>query len=60
MGRVRRIVTRRAGPVGMALTVWDLWRRIPPRHRRRIMHHARKHGPTVARQVMKYRRGRKR
>jgi phosphoglycerate dehydrogenase-like enzyme len=59
MGRMGRLVTRRAGPMGMALTAWDLWRRIPPKHRRRIMQQARKHGPTVARRVAEARRRRK-
>jgi hypothetical protein len=50
---------RRAGPLGLALTAWDLWRRIPPKQRKqllkaaqrhgpRILEVARKHGPTVA------------
>jgi len=40
---------RRLGPVGVVLTAWDIWRRIPKRHRRRIAQEARKHAPTVAR-----------
>jgi hypothetical protein len=39
---------RRAGPVGLALTAWDIWRRIPKHHRRTIVRQARKHGPKVA------------
>jgi len=58
MGRVTRLVSRRAGPVGMALTAWDLWRRIPPQHRRRIMRQARKHGPEIAKRVVQARRKR--
>jgi hypothetical protein len=42
---------RRLGPVGVALTAWDIWRRIPKRHRKRIVREARKHAPTVARAV---------
>ena len=38
----------RVGPIGVALTAWDLWRRIPPKHRKRILAAARKHGPTIA------------
>ena len=59
MGRVTRLVTRRTGAVGVALTAWDLWRRIPPQHRRRIMRQARKHGPTIAKRVIQARRARK-
>ena len=42
---------RRMGPVGIALTAWEIWRRIPKQQRRRITREARKHAPTVARAV---------
>jgi hypothetical protein len=42
---------RRAGPVGTALLMWDLWRRIPPKQRRLLIQQARKHGPRLAMQV---------
>jgi hypothetical protein len=51
-----RLLTRRTGAVGLALTAWDIWRRIPPKQRRMLMRQARKHGPVVARRVMEYRR----
>jgi hypothetical protein len=55
---------RRAGPLGMALTAWDLWRRLPPRQRKQIAALARKHGPKVAARVLRagaaYRSGRPR
>jgi hypothetical protein len=55
-----RIKMRRgAGAVGMALTAWDLWRRLPPRQRRWMFKQARKHGPRVAKQVMAAQRARK-
>jgi hypothetical protein len=41
-------LSRRAGTVGLALTIWDVWQRIPPRHRKQIVKHARKHGPRLA------------
>jgi hypothetical protein len=41
-------LTRRAGTIGLALTIWDVWQRIPPRHRKQIVKHARKHGPKLA------------
>ncbi len=44
-------MSRRMGVVGVALTAWDIWRRIPKQHRRRIAREARKHAPTVARTV---------
>jgi uncharacterized protein YaaW (UPF0174 family) len=43
-----RMLTRKLGPVGIALTTWDLWRRLPPEYRRQIMAVAAKHGPRVA------------
>jgi hypothetical protein len=45
---MRYMFTRRMGPVGIALTAFDVWRRIPPRHRRRIIAEARRHGPRIA------------
>jgi hypothetical protein len=45
-------LTRRLGPVGIALTAWDIWRRLPPRQRKQILNAARKHGPTVASRVL--------
>jgi hypothetical protein len=47
---------RRTGTLGLALTAWDIWRRIPPQHRRLIMRQARKHGPTIAKRAAEYRR----
>jgi hypothetical protein len=51
---------RRAGPIGVALTAWDIWRRIPKKHRRAILRQARKHGPTVATKLMQQRQRRRR
>jgi hypothetical protein len=36
------------GPVGLLLTAYDLWRRLPPRQRQMIVAQARKHGPRLA------------
>jgi hypothetical protein len=51
---------RRAGPWGTALALWELWRRIPPKQRQRILKQARKHGPRLAKQAVKARRNRRR
>jgi hypothetical protein len=32
----------------MALTAWDVWRRIPPKQRKLLLAQARAHGPTIA------------
>jgi hypothetical protein len=50
-GMPRLKLSRRLGPVGMALTMWDIWRRLPPRQRRWVMKQARQHGPRIAKQV---------
>ncbi|HEY6961875.1 MAG TPA: hypothetical protein VI408_08325 [Gaiellaceae bacterium] len=58
MPRVR--LTRRLGPVGVALTMWDIWRRLPPRQRRWLMQQARAHGPRVAKQAIAAQKNRRR
>jgi hypothetical protein len=42
----------RVGPLGIALTLWDVWRRLPPRQRKQVLELARKHGPRVAARVL--------
>jgi hypothetical protein len=49
MPRARYLLTRRLGIWGVMLTAWDVWRRIPKKHRRRIYGQVRRHAPTVAR-----------
>jgi len=56
---VPRLKVTRLGPVGIALTAWDVWRRLPPKQRRWVMKQARKHGPRVARQVVAAQRARR-
>ena len=51
---------RRAGPIGVALTAWDIWRRIPPRHRKLIVKQARKHGPRIAARMIQAQQQRRR
>jgi hypothetical protein len=48
-----RRLTRRAGPLGLIITAFDLWRRLPPAQRRHVAKLARKHGPKVARAAAK-------
>jgi hypothetical protein len=54
-----KYVTRRVGPVGLLLTAWDLWRRLPPRQRQMIVDQARKHGPRLANAAAAKRRERR-
>jgi hypothetical protein len=48
---VRRLVARRLGPLGLAITAYDVWRRLPPSYRRRLLEEGRRHAPTVAAQA---------
>jgi hypothetical protein len=61
MGRARKLLLgRRAGAIGIALTTYDLWKRLPPEYRKRAIAAARTHGPPLARyikqQLNEYRR----
>jgi hypothetical protein len=58
--RLRRLAYRRLGPLGLALTAYDIWRRIPPKHRKRILREARHHGPRLAKAARDRRRSRRR
>jgi hypothetical protein len=49
----------RIGPLGIALTAWDIYRRLPPKQRKIVLDLARKHGPTAASKVMQARRSMK-
>jgi hypothetical protein len=50
---------RRAGAVTMVFTIYDVWRRLPPRQRRWVFKQARKHGPRIAKQVVVMQRNRR-
>ena len=54
-----RLVSRRIGPFGVALTLWDVWRRLPPKQRRWMMQQARTHGPRIAKQAVAAQRARR-
>jgi hypothetical protein len=41
-------LTGRAGPVGLALTAYELWRRLPTKQRQQLLKALRKHGPKAA------------
>jgi hypothetical protein len=45
---VRTLLLRRLGPLGLALTAYDLWRRVPRKRRRQIRAAARRHGSRAA------------
>jgi hypothetical protein len=37
----------RVGPVSVALTAWDIWRRLPPAQRKQLLRAAQTHGPKL-------------
>ena len=39
---------RRPGTVGLFLTAYDIWRRLPPKQRRALLNQAKTHGPRIA------------
>jgi hypothetical protein len=43
----------RVGPLGLALTAYDVWRRLPPRHRKLVLQQAKRYGPVIAGQAMR-------
>jgi hypothetical protein len=55
-----KAVGRRAGTVGMALTVWDVWRRLPPGQRRWVAAQVRQNGPKVAKAALAAQRKKRR
>ncbi len=44
---------RRLGPIGLALTAYDVWRRLPAAQREQLLQATRKHGPRLASQALK-------
>jgi hypothetical protein len=53
MARPRRL---RPGAVGLALAAWDIWWRLPPKQRRRLLNLARDNGSRLAAKAMQSRR----
>jgi hypothetical protein len=54
-----RIGKLRPGPIGLAITLYDVWRRLPPRQRKQLLQLARKHGPKAAAKLMEIQRARR-
>ena len=44
---------RRPGAIGLALTAYDLWRRLPEAQRRQLLEHGRRHGSRLAGEAAK-------
>jgi hypothetical protein len=56
---VPRLGKLRPGPVGVAITLYDVWRRLPPKQRKQVLELARKHGPRAAAKLMQLQRARR-
>jgi hypothetical protein len=56
---VARLGRLRPGPIGLAITLYDVWRRLPPKQRKQVLNLARKHGPKAAAKLMQYQRARR-
>jgi hypothetical protein len=59
MAPMARLGRLRPGPIGMAITLYDVWRRLPPKQRKQVLNLARKHGPTAAKKVLEFQRARR-
>jgi len=57
MARLRNL---RPGPIAVAMTAMDLWRRLTPAQRRQVMTMVRRHGPTVMTKTVEFSRRRRR
>jgi hypothetical protein len=42
---------RRAGALGLVLTAYDAWKKLPPERRKKVVEQVRKHGPQVAKEA---------
>jgi uncharacterized membrane protein len=54
-----RLSKLRPGPIGVAITLFNVWRRLSPKQRKLVVQLARKHGPKAAKKVMQYQRARR-
>jgi hypothetical protein len=46
-------VPRGAGPIGLALSAYDVWRRLSPRQKKLVIEQVKRHGPKVAGQAVR-------
>jgi hypothetical protein len=54
-----RLGKLRPGPFGVALAMFDVWRRLSPRQRKLALKLAKKHGPKAAKKLMQFQRARR-
>ena len=46
-------IPRGAGPLGMAITAYDMWRRLSPRQKKIVLQQVKQHGPKIAGQAVR-------
>ena len=46
-------IPRSAGPIGLALSAYDVWRRLSPRQKKLVLEQVKRHGPRVAGQAVR-------
>jgi hypothetical protein len=44
-------VPRGAGPIGLAISAYDVWRRLSPRQKKLVLEQVKRHGPRIAGQA---------
>ena len=54
-----RLGKLRPGPIGVAIAMFDVWRRLSPRQRKLALKLAKKHGPKAAKKLMQFQRARR-
>jgi hypothetical protein len=54
-----RLGKLRPGPIGVAIAMYDVWRRLSPRQRKLALKLARKHGPKAAKKLAQFQRTRR-
>jgi hypothetical protein len=48
---------RSAGPIGLAISAYDVWRRLSPRQRKLLVRGAKRYGPLIAAEAMRSAKG---
>jgi hypothetical protein len=46
-------VPRGAGPIGLAFSAYDVWRRLSPRQKQLVLMQAKRYGPLIAGQALR-------
>ena len=48
-----KLLVRRLGPLGVAVTLYDIWRHLPEKQRQQLVGQVRKHGTRAASYAVK-------